>query len=527
MALTLAHLNLRRDIHAAVAAPPPPGTYCTAANADKSPRPRIRIRAWLQGTDTCTPAPTPRTRVGTSGAHQAVARVQLVSPTPEHRARNARASAHASLRPDIAQRPPACRTTTHRLGPPGERGVGSHAPAKLIAHLRGNRTSPERYTHTYRSHPSSAGLHALAAGKRAPRAAGDHIHTSAACLCIGGLVCASNGTQRPPQSARLDPAAEEGQSPASNQAGSHAQFASQSRTGRTQGWTHTYIPQPRTPLRSHPHIRTSADKQTQSSSPPPPPWYSRGIPANAGKEPMPMHTDPSVAQGNNPRAICIVTPAPTPRTQAAATGATQGAPRTQQASAPRPKDCARPCLCIAAPKHLSALTGTPLQNAQRRAGTTSGPYRFAHQRQRHTHEQVPPGQLREQLGPSGLLRPRPQYCARPCSCIAVPRHLAALTGTPLQDAQGRADNPGAKHICTPAPTPRTRAGANGATQGVARTQRASAPRPQDCARPCSCIAVPRYVAPLTGTSLQSAQGRARTIPGPNTYAHRRQRHAHE
>ena len=69
---------------------------------------------------------------------------------------------------------------------------------------------------------------------------------------------------------------------------------------------------------------------------PPPPWYSRGIPANARQNPMPMHTDTIVAQGNNPRAIYIVTPTSTPRTRASATGATQGAARTQQASAPRP-----------------------------------------------------------------------------------------------------------------------------------------------------------------------------------------------
>ena len=294
---------------------------------------------------------------------------------------------------------------------------------------------------------------------------------------------------------------------------------------------------------------------------------------------MPMHTDPSVAQGNNPWAICIVTPAPTPRTRAGATGATQGAPRTQQASAPRPQDCARPCLCIAAPKHLSALTGTPLQNAQSRARAISGPYTFAHQRQHHTHEQVPPGQLREQPGPSGLLRARPQYCARPCSCIAVPRHLAALTGTPLQDAQGQGgqpqgqihlhtsanarntsrcnrgnpgsspdpaglrapttglraavlmhrrartcgsahwhvaperagqggNNPRAVYRCTPAPRPRPRADATGATQGAARTQRASAPRPQDCARPCACIAAPKHRSAPTGAPLQNAQSRA-------------------
>ena len=142
--------------------------------------------------------------------------------------------------------------------------------------------------------------------------------------------------------------------------------------------------------------------------------------------------------GNNPRAIYICTPAPTPRTRAGATGATQGAARTQQASAPRPQDCARPCSCIAVPKHRSAPTGTPLQNAQSRAGTIPGPYTSAHQRQRHAHEQVQPGHLREQPGPSGLLRPDHRTARGPCSCIAVPKHRSALTGTPLRNAQSRA-----------------------------------------------------------------------------------------
>ena len=156
--------------------PPPPGTYCTAANAGKSPCPRIRIKAWLRGT---IPGPQTHVRQRQRHAHQQVQPGHVRQwpgsswlTTTVQRTRNARGRAHASRRPDIAERSPARRTTTHSAGPPGEREVGSHAPAKLIAHLRVNRTGPERYTHTHRSGPSSTGLHALACGKRAPRTAG-------------------------------------------------------------------------------------------------------------------------------------------------------------------------------------------------------------------------------------------------------------------------------------------------------------------------------------------------------------------
>ena len=335
--------------------------------------------------------------------------------------------------------------------------MGSHAPAKLIAHLRGNRTSPERYTHTYRSHPSSAGLHALAAGKRAPRAAGDHIHTSAACLCIGGLVCASNGTRRPPQSARSDPAAEEGQSQANNQAGSHAQFASQARTGRTHGWTHIYIPQPRTPLRSHPHTRTSADTQTQSSSSPPPP------------------------------------------------PGTAGAYRQMQAK--------NLCLCI-------------LIRARHKE-TSPGPYASSRQRQRHAHEQVQPGQRREHPGPSRLLRPdhrtaRGRAYASPHPNISL-RSLARRSRT---HRAGREQSQGHTYLHTSAnatPTSRCHRGNLG-----------SSPDPTGFCAPDHSTARGRaHASPCPDISQRSLARRSRTrragrtIPGPNTSAHQRQRHGHE
>ena len=67
IAFTLTHSYTRKDIHAAVAAPPPPGTYCTAANAGKSPCPRIVIRVWLQGT---TPGPMTHAHQRQRHAHE-------------------------------------------------------------------------------------------------------------------------------------------------------------------------------------------------------------------------------------------------------------------------------------------------------------------------------------------------------------------------------------------------------------------------------------------------------------------------
>ena len=131
--------------------------------------------------------------------------------------------------------------------------------------------------------------------------------------------------------------------PARTQAGSHAQSASQAQTERTQKGRHIYNIPP-TPLRSRARTDTHA---AVAAPPPPPPRYSRGLPSSRGnagilhhdkcrQEPMPMHTDPSVAQGSEPRAIYTCTPAPTPRTRAGTTGACQAAARVQRVSSPRP-----------------------------------------------------------------------------------------------------------------------------------------------------------------------------------------------
>ena len=334
--------------------------------------------------------------------------------------------------------------------------MGSHAPAKLIAHLRGNRTSPERYTHTYRSHPSSAGLHALAAGKRAPRAAGDHIHTSAACLCIGGLVVPQTGhgahhrvraqTQRR-RRGKAQQVIKRAPTPSSHP---------RPERGAPRGG-HTYIYHNR--VRHCAHTRTLAPVQIHKRSrrrPPPPPG-------------------------------------------------TAGAYRQMQAK--------NLCLCI-------------LIRARHKE-TIPGPYAWSRQRQRHAHEQVQPGQRREHPGPSRLLRPdhrtaRGRAYASPHPNISL-RSLARRSRT---HRAGREQSQGHTYLHTSAnatPTSRCHRGNLG-----------SSPDPTGFCAPDHSTARGRaHASPCPDISQRSLARRSRTrragrtIPGPNTSPHQRQRHGHE
>ena len=71
-------------------------------------------------------------------------------------------------------------------------------------------------------------------------------------------------------------------------------------------------------------------------------------------------------------------------------------------------------------------------------GTIPGPYTSARQRQRHAHDQAQPGQLREQPGPSGLLRPYHRTARGRAHASPCPKRCSAPTSTPLHNAQSRA-----------------------------------------------------------------------------------------
>ena len=216
--------------------------------------------------------------------------------------------------------------------------------------------------------------------------------------------------------------------------------------GDTDIYTTTAYAMALTPAHSHQCRYTNA-----AIVAPPPPRNSRGIPANAGREPMPMHTDPSVAEGNNPRAICSVTPAPTPCTRApgqrrehpgpaGSCAPTRTAPERTEQGGKRPQ-----CQTYAhtsvnatptsrrhrgdsrsspdpagfrAPDHRTARGRAHAPGCAGQGGKSPGPNTSAHQRQRHGYEQAQPGCGPD---PAGFRAPTTGLRA------AVPTHRRAQT----------------------------------------------------------------------------------------------------
>ena len=262
---------------------------------------------------------------------------------------------------------------------------------------------------------------------------------------------------------------------------------------------------------------------------PPPPWYSRGIPANAGKSPCLCILIRAWLKGTIPR--------PYTSSRQRQRHAHEQVQPGQLREQPGPSGLLRPDHRMARGRAHASPRPNIAQRSLARRSRTHRAGREQSQGHIHLHTSANATHTsRCNRGNSGSSPDPAGFCAPTTGWrAAVLMHRRAQTSlsahwhaAPERTEQG-GNNPRAIYICTPAPTPRTRARATGATQGAARTQRASAPRPQDCARLCSCIAVPKHRSALTGTPLQNAQSKAvgsQTHLGAHTVGHASGSHAH-